>query len=104
MTEKMKIMFSHSFRQLIKRRYPDFPKTIPFESLESFRKNIEQRHGQTLERLNERGGLSPGEIYMGVHNIDLSKMPKFVELRGIAAILDLLESPQPKQSKGGSKK
>ncbi len=91
----MKIMFNHAFRQLINRHFPDFPKTISFELLEPFRENIEARHGQTLERLNERGGLSPGEIYMGINDINLKDMPKFCELRGFPAILDLLDIDPP---------
>ena len=87
---EMKIMYRQSFDHLFMKRYYALPKTIPFELLEPFRENIEKRHGQTLERLNERGGLSPGEIYLGIHNIGLREAPRFVEIRGLVAVLDLL--------------
>lgn len=88
---EMTITYWQSFGIIFRRKRPDLPKTIPFELLEPYRKNIEKRHGQTLERLNERGGLSPGEIYLGIHNINLRNIPRFVSIRGIVAILNLLE-------------
>ena len=97
---EMKIMYSQSFDRLFLRRYPTLPKTIPFDLLEPFRENIEDRHGQTLEKLNGRGGLSPGEIHMGINDIsikDISKFDGLIEIRGLSTILDLLEydPPQP---------
>lgn len=88
----MKIMYGNALARVIRNHFPDLPDKIPLELLEPFRKNIEDRHGQTLERLNERGGLSPGEIHLGVNNIHLRDMPQFSEFRGIVTILDLLEN------------
>jgi hypothetical protein len=39
-----------------------FPRSIPWAAAESFRAQAERNHGQTLERLAERGGLSPEEM------------------------------------------
>lgn len=36
-------------------------RVIPWEWAEAFRKQAERNHGQTLERLAQRGGLSPAE-------------------------------------------
>lgn len=90
--KQMTIMYWQSFDHVFRNRYSDLPKTIPLKLLEPFRENIKNRHGQTLERLNERGGMSPGEIYMGINNIHLKDAPKFVEIRGLVAILDLLKA------------
>lgn len=42
-----------------------FPRaiTIPPEDEKSFREQAQSNHSQTVERLNERGGLSPLKIY-----------------------------------------
>ena len=86
----MKIMYHQSFDHMFRRRYSDLPKTIPFALLEPFRENTERRHGQTLEKLNSRGGLSPGEIHMAVNDIRSPSDVSFCELRGLTTILDLL--------------
>lgn len=39
------------------------PRFIPWEVAETFREQAFRNHSQTLERLNERGGLSPLEMY-----------------------------------------
>lgn len=39
------------------------PRFIPWEVAETFRDQAHRNHSQTLERLNERGGLSPLEMY-----------------------------------------
>lgn len=44
----------------------DTPPFIPWSLLEPYRAAIERFHGQTLERLAERGGLSPTEIKLHV--------------------------------------
>jgi len=38
------------------------PSSISFALIEPHRKQAKKNHGQTLERLNERGGLSPIEL------------------------------------------
>lgn len=46
-----------------------FPRaiTIPPGMEQSFREQAQINHSQTVERLNERGGLSPLEIYWVYH-------------------------------------
>ncbi len=43
------------------------PREVPWAFAESFRKQAERNHDQTLERLAERGGLSPQEIWIAAH-------------------------------------
>lgn len=48
-----------------------WPASIPWELVEKWREQIELNHGQTLERLNERGGLAPEELWCAAHGCDL---------------------------------
>ena len=86
----MKIMYDHSFGHVWP-KYHDLPKKLPHEFMEPLRKRLESNHGQTLERLNERGGLSPAELYLGINDLGIRDMPRFAQIRGIVAILDLLK-------------
>lgn len=45
-----------------KRGPPECPRSVPWSFIEPGRVQAERNHGQTLERLAERGGLGPGEI------------------------------------------
>ena len=50
------------------------PESVPWALVEAARLQIERNHGQTLERLAERGGLSYRELYCGVKGLSLSAM------------------------------
>lgn len=58
-------------------KYTGYPKTVPFSLLnEDWAQNI---HGQTLDRLAERGGMSPDEIVMNMSRIKLDfSLPPYV--------------------------
>lgn len=43
------------------------PRSIPWAFAETFREQAYENHSQTLERLAERGGLSPEEIWMAAN-------------------------------------
>ncbi len=43
------------------------PRNVPWSFVETFRAQAEYNHGQTLERLNERGGLAPEEMWLAAH-------------------------------------
>jgi hypothetical protein len=47
------------------------PRHIPWEFAETFRAQAERNHGQTLERLAERGGLAPEEMWLAAHGCGL---------------------------------
>ncbi len=54
----------------ILRQWPDTgPRFIPWSMIEPHRKQAEYNHcGQTLERLAERGGLSPMELWCALND------------------------------------
>lgn len=50
------------------------PQSVPWDFVEKFRKQAEYNHGQTLERLAERSGLSPEEMWLAAHGHKLFKI------------------------------
>lgn len=51
-----------------------WPREVPWTLVEPWRQQIESNHGQTLERLNERGGLAPDEMWLAAHGHGLFKV------------------------------
>lgn len=47
-------------------------RSLPFDFVSLYRKRIETNHGQTLERLAERGGLCWYEVLCGINDEKLS--------------------------------
>lgn len=43
------------------------PRSVPWSFVETFRAQAEANHGQTLERLAQRGGLAPEEMWLAAH-------------------------------------
>jgi hypothetical protein len=62
------------------------PRYVPWKFIEKFREKIEENHGQTLERLAQRGGLAPEELYVAAQKEDLR-----VLFRSAPEIADELE-------------
>jgi hypothetical protein len=50
-----------------------WPRSVPWAFVETFREQAEDNHDQTLERLAERGGLAPNEMWLAAHGQQLSK-------------------------------
>ncbi len=46
-----------------------------WSTVEMWRKRIESNHGQTLERLAERGGLAVCELYCAAHDLSCIPLP-----------------------------
>ena len=44
-----------------------WPADLPWSMVERWREQVELNHDQTLERLHERGGLSPVELWLAAH-------------------------------------
>lgn len=66
----MKIMYDHKYRDY-ERGYPtEYPTELLNEDW------ADKIHGQTLERLNERGGLCPEEIYTNIHRLPFKELLK----------------------------
>ena len=51
-----------------------WPREIPWAMVEQWRAQVEANHGQTLERLNQRGGLAPCELWAAAHGKSLREM------------------------------
>lgn len=66
----MKIMDNHDYRTKNK-KFPELPDDFPNELLsEDWADKV---HGQTLKRLNERGGMSITELLMNLKRIGLGE-------------------------------
>jgi hypothetical protein len=50
------------------------PRSVPWAFAETFRDQAQRNHGQTLERLAERGGLAPEEMWLAAHGKGLFKV------------------------------
>lgn len=61
----------HSDLQRLWRRHPDAPRSVPWRLLAPHEARVLSNHQQSLERLAERGGLSPGEIRCAVEDSSL---------------------------------
>lgn len=55
-----------------------WPASIPWSLVEQWREQAERNHGQTLERLNERGGLAPEELWLAAHGHKLFARPPLI--------------------------
>ena len=49
----------------------DMPTSVPWAFAETFRTQAERNHDQTLERLADRGGMSPVEMWLAAHGLGL---------------------------------
>lgn len=47
------------------------PRSVQWAFVEKFRIQAEENHDQTLERLAERGGLAPEELWLAAHGQSL---------------------------------
>lgn len=56
-----------------------WPRSVPWSFVERFRERAESNHSQTLERLAERGGLAPDEMWLAAHDQPLSRFRQNVE-------------------------
>lgn len=56
-----------------------WPRDVPWSFAETFREQAECNHSQTLERLAERGGLAPDEMWLAAHKQPLSRFRQNVE-------------------------
>jgi hypothetical protein len=51
------------------------PRSVAWEVVEPHAARARENHQQSLERLAERGGLSPAELYAVVHDINWYDVP-----------------------------
>ncbi len=57
-----------------KEQYADLPSSVPWALVEPHRKRAFKNHGQTLERLTERYGLSPMELWALLSDENLDRL------------------------------
>lgn len=69
-------MSERRFKVLSSYFFPTKIKSIPWDFIEPHRLQANTNHYQSLERLNERGGLSPWEIRCVVHDVTTYKSPR----------------------------
>ena len=65
-------------------------KSIPYEIVAPYDDNAIKYHGQSLERLNQRGGLSPLELYCVINDVSFYKT-QMTETSAIEWLKKLLE-------------
>jgi hypothetical protein len=71
------------------------PKRIPWERIAPHEAQALHNHDQTLERLAERGGLSPFEIMCAVEGHDLWPIPQNADVAAVPKLLAWLAPPSP---------
>lgn len=83
MSEKrFRVLDSHRHRSLV-------PQSIPWELIEPHREQAMKNHYQTLETLNQRGGLSVDELFAVLQDMRWEVIP---EGKAIAFLNNLLKS------------
>lgn len=65
-------------------------KSIPWSLLEPHRAQAHRNHGQTLERLAERGGLSPREVIGVIEGINWGALRNIDETDAVNKLLKLM--------------
>jgi len=71
---------------------PDWPLSVPMAMLEPHRKQAQINHQQTIERLAQRGGLSPLELLAVLEDRPWKKMDKADAMREVALHLERFSS------------
>ena len=56
-----------------------WPESLPWALVEPWREQAERNHGQTLERLHDRGGLAPEELWIAAHGLGLRGLKQITE-------------------------
>jgi len=56
------------------KRKPEWPVGVKWHDAQYHKFGIEQNHGQSLDALAERGGLSPRELFAGLAGIKLNDL------------------------------
>jgi hypothetical protein len=85
-----KVLYGSELREM-RKRYGDLPDYIPWGIVAPHEKQAIRNHDQTLEVLNERGGLDPRELYAIVHSmswrdvsrLDMSQCVEWLKLQVI---------------------
>ena len=92
MSKRMKIISSSRSRE-----FSFLPHSVPFNWVEEHERQAQKNHSQSLDRLNERGGLSPNELLAIMLDMDFyalydGKTQEYVTAR-IVRVFARLETP-----------
>lgn len=74
------------------------PETIPWAFAETFRQQAHRNHSQTLERLNERGGLSWEEIRTAMSGRDWHQIQHLTNDQARPVVLLVIEKWKAQQN------
>lgn len=66
-----------------------WPASLPWAVVEPWRVRAEENHGQTLERLHERGGLAPEELWCAAHGKGLRGLKEITESAAGAWLMEI---------------
>lgn len=66
------ILWQHPLDETREFKAMGLPREVPWAFIEPARKQAEMNHGQTLERLAQRGGLSPSEMLAALEGRNLA--------------------------------
>ena len=83
-----KVLYGSESREM-RKRYGDLPDYVPWDLVVPHEKQAIRNHDQTLEKLNERGGLDPRELYAVCHSmswrevdrLDMSQCMEWLKLQ-----------------------
>ena len=95
MPERFKLLYSTRIEQRdLRVRLPN----VPWSFVEPHADQAMRNHDQTLERLNERGGLAPSELLAVIEHRRYVSMDESVALDVICALLAARPAPAKEQT------
>ncbi len=68
MTNTFKILYPHALEKELKKEGP-LRRVIPWDLIKDHENQAQRNHSQSLQRLNERGGLDPVEMYAVINDL-----------------------------------
>lgn len=74
------------------------PRSIPWDLIAPHEEQAQINHSQSLQRLAERGGLSPLEMYCVMNHLRFRDGKHFGEDNAIKYILELVDPKKPQKS------
>lgn len=57
-----------------------WPRRIPWSLIEPWRARAEHNHAQSLEQLAQHGGLSPVELWLAAHDLEIGRFTDITEV------------------------
>lgn len=70
MPDKFRILFQGGEAHFALKSHPEWPRFVPWEFIAPHNDQALHNHDQTLDRLNQRGGLAPEEMLAVIDGVD----------------------------------